>query len=262
MAIITSPTIKNLNNLSVFLAGGITNCPDWQKQFIETFTDTFTIKEVDIVNPRRDTWDDTRNNDEVSKEQISWERNYLDNTTGVVFWFSKETLCPITLLELGASLHSRNIIAIGIDPEYQRKFDVEYQTILVNDTIPIVYSIEDLVDETMEYFKNYKSFEDYDNEIYKKYEEYREGKLTRKEVDNIVTEIQMEQYSKLTKDEIIYEAKKMIIQYGGFDGSHHKNWCLDQTFRVLTGDNYLKDVHNACCDEDGEEYEWNTGIAP
>jgi hypothetical protein len=50
-----------------------------------------------------------------------------------VFYFAQETLCPITLFELGAALE-RNIyttfkqdIIVYCEPEYSRKFDVELQ---------------------------------------------------------------------------------------------------------------------------------------
>ena len=264
MNIITSP--KNLDIIdkpTVFLAGGISYCPDWQKEFIDFYIDTID-QDITIINPRREIWDNNRNNDDISKEQIEWENNYLKNSTGVVFWFPKETLCPITLFELGAALHSQNVIAIGIHPEYQRKLDVETQTKLVNKNIPIVYTVEDLVDETIEYFKNYKTFEDYDNDISKSYDYYRKGLYTKTEVDDIVTEIQMEQYSNLTDKQKIEKAKEMIITYGGVDGSHHKDWTLDQTFRVLSGDRYNQEIYNACYDEETEEFvdEWNVGIAP
>lgn len=256
---IKSPNIVELVKLSVFLAGGITNCPDWQKQFI----DHITINNIDIINPRREIWDDTRNNDDVSKEQIEWEYNYLNKTTGVVFWFPKETLCPITLFELGSALQSKNIIAIGIDPEYQRKLDVEIQTKLVNKNIPIVYSVEDLADHTAEYFREYKSFKDYNELIREKYNDYREGSYTKCEVEDIVCEIQMEQYSKLTNKEKIIKSKNMIIEYSNIDGSHHKDWVLDQTLRILTAENYIDEITEACYDEEGEEmYDWDTGIAP
>ena len=35
--------------------------------------------------------------------------------------------------------------------------------------------------------------------------------------------------------ERIEEALEMILQNGGFDGSHHKQWVLDQVVRILTG---------------------------
>lgn len=128
MNIITSP--KNLDIIdkpNVFLAGGIAYCPDWQKEFIDFYIDIID-QDISIINPRREIWVNNRNNDDISKEQIEWENNYLKNSTGVVFWFPKETLCPITLFELGAALHSQNVIAIGIHPEYQRKLDVETVT--------------------------------------------------------------------------------------------------------------------------------------
>lgn len=259
--IITSPEkIKSSITPSVFLAGGITNCPDWQKEFInfykETYSDTF-----DIFNPRREFWDDNRNNDDISKEQIEWENNYLKKSTGIVFWFPKETLCPITLFELGAALHSQNIIAIGIHSEYARKLDVEVQTKLVNKDIPIVYSVKDLCDETVEYFKNYKSFEDYDKEISTQYENFRKNIITKNEAEENITELQMEQYSKLTKNDIIKEAKKFIIDYGWIDGENHKVWVIDQVFRILTGKQYLDELYDACLDEDDEiMYDWYEGI--
>jgi len=63
---------------------------------------------------------------------------------------------------------------------------------------------------------------------------------------------------------------QFIAEYGGIDGAHHKQWCLDQIVRILTQSTphaeaglYYKWVRDF---EDGEEgpdsYEWDTGIAP
>jgi len=60
------------------------------------------------------------------------------------------------------------------------------------------------------------------------------------------------------KDSRIFEAMQMIIKHGGHDGEHHKEWCLDQVFRILAGDEYQDIV-------DGikkEGYDWEEGIAP
>jgi hypothetical protein len=63
--------------------------------------------------------------------------------------------------------------------------------------------------------------------------------------------------------ERIQKAIEMIVQYGGIDGSHHKDWVLDQTVRILAGDKYEKIVEEACAGEDGPNtYEWDCGIAP
>ena len=45
----------------------------------------------------------------------------------VVFWFCEETLCPITLFELGKMLGQRKNVIVGSDPEYARLFDLNVQ---------------------------------------------------------------------------------------------------------------------------------------
>lgn len=58
-------------------------------------------------------------------------------------------------------------------------------------------------------------------------------------------------------------AIELIVDYGGIDGAHHKDWVLDQTVRILAGDEYDRIVAEACDGEDGPEtYDWETGIAP
>lgn len=59
------------------------------------------------------------------------------------------------------------------------------------------------------------------------------------------------------------EAIDLVVRYGGIDGSHHKNWCLDQVVRILAGDRYETIVAAACDGEDGPAtYEWDEGIPP
>ena len=52
-------------------------------------------------------------------------------------------------------------------------------------------------------------------------------------------------------------------RYGGIDGTHHKEWVIDQMVRCMTGEFY--DVWVACQKrgKDGANtYPWPTGIAP
>lgn len=52
-------------------------------------------------------------------------------------------------------------------------------------------------------------------------------------------------------------------RFGGIDGAHHKDWCIDQIVRALTEDNYEAFVANANAGEDGPDtYTWEVGIAP
>ena len=66
----------------------------------------------------------------------------------------------------------------------------------------------------------------------------------------------------MTDKNKIKKALYDIFQYGGIDGSHHKQWLLDQIVRTLS-DDYKKWVKNFEEGEDGPyTYEWDTGIAP
>lgn len=59
------------------------------------------------------------------------------------------------------------------------------------------------------------------------------------------------------------KAIDLIVEYGGIDGAHHKDWVLDQVVRVLAGERYEDVVREATAGEDGPDtYEWNEGIAP
>jgi hypothetical protein len=125
----------NNNNLpKIFLGGGITNCKDWQVDLVEELNDLDCI----IYNPRRKSFD--IKDPSQSSIQIRWEHKYLSESDIVVFYFSSETLCPITLFELGARLMSNQYsiyhqsIYIYCEPDYQRKFDVEFQTKLAQDS--------------------------------------------------------------------------------------------------------------------------------
>jgi len=146
---------------SIFLAGGITGCPGWQYDMIELLKDT----DLTIINPRRNDWpeepkvgENTVNFYKMEVErQINWEYNFIEKADEVLFWFPKETLCPITLYELGKVSVGAKKMYIGVHPKYQRKMDVEIQTALIRPKgglrIPsdIVYSLEDLANQVKEY---------------------------------------------------------------------------------------------------------------
>jgi hypothetical protein len=97
-----------------------------------------------IYNPRRDEpFDFSKWENEV--EQVTWENDHLDLASGVVFWFPEETLCPITLLELGKCLMMRHKpIFVGCHPNYKRGRDVRIQCSLKKPTHSVVSSLTDL----------------------------------------------------------------------------------------------------------------------
>ncbi len=123
---------------SIFLAGGITDCPDWQKEIVSNLENENII----LLNPRRKKFpiDDPN----ASYEQIKWEYEHLRKATAIVFWFPKETMCPIVLFELGTWVVSGKPILIGMDKEYERRQDVQIQTVLEKGDTLFYYSIDTL----------------------------------------------------------------------------------------------------------------------
>jgi hypothetical protein len=119
----------------VFLAGGISGTDNWQDTAIDMLAPTDHI----VVNPRRRT-PMVSEGDEAAA-QIAWEYNAIRKCDWVLFWFPPETLCPIALFELGATLERTSNVTIGCHPEYKRRFDVIEQVnlrrpgLFVNNTV-------------------------------------------------------------------------------------------------------------------------------
>jgi len=153
---------KNKNTLndiqkSIFLAGGITNCPDWQQELVNR------LKEMDLIifNPRRKNF--PIHDPNAAYQQIKWEYKYLGLCKMISFWFSRGSLNPIVLFEYGRWSYMvkrfwqfERKIFVGIDPEYKRKQDVEIQTKLldpIKEHLKIVYSLEDLATHIKKYLE-------------------------------------------------------------------------------------------------------------
>jgi len=129
---------RALGHKSVFLAGGITDCPDWQQEMVQLLQDTDLI----LLNPRRA--DFPIHDPNAARGQIIWEYEHLRKADAILFWFPCETLCPIALYELGAWSISGKPIFVGVHPDYPRRQDVEIQINLVRPGIEIVYTLQDL----------------------------------------------------------------------------------------------------------------------
>jgi hypothetical protein len=112
----------NLPPNSIFLAGSITGAWNWQEKAAEKL-----IEKYWIFNPRRSDYgicDETK-----LREQIAWEYHALRAVNRILFYFSHETVAPITLFEFGAALErEEQRLTICCHPDYPRKRDVEIQT--------------------------------------------------------------------------------------------------------------------------------------
>lgn len=121
---------------SVFLAGGISNCDNWQTQVIADLSGY----DLTVFNPRRPQTLDHKDRDTASV-QIAWERKYIRAVSTVAFYFPAETLCPITLLELGAALERNQNLIVACNYNYERILDVEIQTKLARPNLKVVYGL-------------------------------------------------------------------------------------------------------------------------
>lgn len=136
MQVIEAPIQYAGNSTTLFLAGGISDCPDWQTDMCHLLRDTSLV----LFNPRRTNFpiDDPA----AAEEQIRWEFEHLRKATMISFWFPCETLNPIVLYELGAWSMTSKPIFIGVHPDYPRRQDVEIQTRLVRPEVQVVYTLE------------------------------------------------------------------------------------------------------------------------
>lgn len=134
------------HRLRVFLAGGITGCPDWQAAIVPLLWDL----PLAIFNPRRAVWN------AESEDQIQWEHKYLLKAHVALFWFCAATVCPIALYELGVvsawrGLTGHKALFVGIEPGYAREVDVRIQTRLERPEVEIADSLEDLARQVRDY---------------------------------------------------------------------------------------------------------------
>jgi hypothetical protein len=145
----------------VFLAGGITGCPDWQALVVQK------LKDVDIVvfNPRRKNF--PINDPMAAKAQIKWEYEHFRKSTCIMFlfWFAAETVQPIVLFELGTwSMYNkighghpgRVEIVIGCDPKYPRLTDVIEQIPLLCPGMSVFDNLGDVVIKIKQHVKNWE----------------------------------------------------------------------------------------------------------
>lgn len=159
------PFTKLTSCTTVFLAGGITNCPLWQDKVIAQIRDKWIATEhLVIFNPRRK--DFPINDKFAAYQQIQWEYEMLDNCDIFSMYFSSgESDQPICMYELGRNILRMQMrfpsdwqdrIVISVEDGYKRKQDVLIQTQLatnnkifvntqVSENICLEYHVENII---------------------------------------------------------------------------------------------------------------------
>ena len=163
--VVTAPDeFQKKFGVKVFLAGGITNCPNWQKDVIECVKKHFNLycnedlyvnekygnhADLVIFNPRRENF--PIHDPSAAKEQIEWEFNALEKCDVFSMYFSSgESDQPICMYELGRnicrmqdkSIYWKSRIVVTVENGYRRKDDVIIQSRLAADLDIPVFSDE------------------------------------------------------------------------------------------------------------------------
>lgn len=136
MNCITAPEAPTGDGPFVFLAGGISDTDDWQARFLERVEG----HDLTVMNPRRKAF--PMGDVHEGRRQIEWEWRHLQQADLVAFWFPPQTLCPITLLELGACCSANVPLVVGSDLAYARRFDLQVQLGLRRPEVELLDSIE------------------------------------------------------------------------------------------------------------------------
>lgn len=128
------------DHIVIFMAGGITGCPNWQDQVAKN--PRYQKARAVLINPRRDSFDCSKA--ESSEEQIRWEYHHLQLSDKVFVWFPKEGACAITLFELGWLIGTNKDISVGVEPGYLRELDVYEQLRLRKPRLQIAKTLDEL----------------------------------------------------------------------------------------------------------------------
>lgn len=129
---------------SFFLCGSIIG-EEWRDQIVESLKNF----DVDIYNPKRLSWKEA-----LEKDQVIWENSYLGRSNVIVFWFSEESVCPISLFELGVHLFSNKVLYVGFSPKYQKLINLQTQLKLINPNMILYNSLENLISSIQKDFEH------------------------------------------------------------------------------------------------------------
>lgn len=129
---------KQPGEITCFLAGGITDCGEWQDEVINYLENVdVDLTGLVLFNPRRKNF--PIHDPNASNEQIAWEFNMLEQMDIFSMYFanSPKSVQPICMYELGRNLAKMEVrfpndymnrITVSVEQGYSREQDVVIQS--------------------------------------------------------------------------------------------------------------------------------------
>jgi len=110
---------------TIFLGGSIEmgKAEEWQQRISIALSD----KNIRILNPRRDDFDSSQQqsiNNPYFKEQVNWELDSLDRADLIIMYLQKDTLSPISMMEIGLYAKTKKMLICCPDG-FWRKGNIE-----------------------------------------------------------------------------------------------------------------------------------------
>ena len=141
MKVITAPDAytRREGDICCYLSGGITNCPNWQQEVIQTLQSMemggVNVEHLVIFNPRRNHFPIDKGIS-VIEEQIAWEYGWLEQADIFAAYLSGGGATqPLTMYEIGRNVLSQmkrgnnwaDRIIVSVDHEYKYWQDITIQ---------------------------------------------------------------------------------------------------------------------------------------
>lgn len=152
MKVIKAPEELHIQSPSIFLAGSIEmgKAVDWQTQI----TNSLQNKDITILNPRRNDWDSSweQNIDNPQfREQVEWELDALTKANLIVMYFDPKTMSPISLMELGLFAQRGYSMIVCCPEGFWRKGNVDI--VCKRYKISTCSNLDELIQRTLERVK-------------------------------------------------------------------------------------------------------------
>lgn len=141
------------DRMAIFLGGAIDMgaAENWQDRLTKDLSD---YQELVILNPRRDDWDSSWEQDPTPGtqfyEQVEWELECQEQADVNIYYFTADSKAPITLLELG--LFNDDNVVVCCPKEFYRYGNVKmvcerYGVTMVETYDDLIKLIREALDE-------------------------------------------------------------------------------------------------------------------